>query len=161
MRAKLVVMSAPANAFEVREHVRWSDVDAASIICYGAYIRFFEIAETELFRRLGMPYGEVFERFDFWLPRASMHFEFRAPARLDDELVVRLWIDHIGVSSMKLQCEMARTLDGTLTAEGYVVLVAVDRVNLTPQPIPPALVEALQPYRTPLDTVVAGVGGVD
>ena len=130
-------MSPPPNAFVVREHVRWSDVDAASIICYGAYIRFFEIAETELFRQLGMPYGEVFKRFDFWLPRAAMHFEFRAPARLDDELTVRIWVESFGRTSMKLRCEMLRESDDTVTAVGYVVLVAVDQAELRPIPNSP------------------------
>ena len=36
--------------FTIDEYVRWSDVDQAGIIFYGAYVRFFEIAETELFR---------------------------------------------------------------------------------------------------------------
>ena len=31
--------------FTIDEYVRWSDVDAAGIIFYGAYVRFFEIAE--------------------------------------------------------------------------------------------------------------------
>jgi len=59
-------MSTP---FSIEEYVRWSDVDAAGVICYGAYVRFIEIAETELFRTAGFPYGQIFERFDCWLPR--------------------------------------------------------------------------------------------
>jgi len=39
--------------FSIEEYVRWSDVDRAGIIFYGAYVRFFEIAETELFRAAG------------------------------------------------------------------------------------------------------------
>ena len=35
------------KTFTIEERVRWGDVDAARIIFYGAYIRFFEIAETE------------------------------------------------------------------------------------------------------------------
>jgi len=66
--------------FRISEFVRWSDVDLAGIICYGAYVRFFEIAETELFRAIGFPYSKLFEEFDFWLPRAQLHFEFRKPA---------------------------------------------------------------------------------
>ena len=34
------------SKFTIEERVRWGDVDAASIIFYGSYIRFFEIAET-------------------------------------------------------------------------------------------------------------------
>ena len=42
--------------FTIEERVRWGDVDAARIIFYGAYIRFFEFAETELFREVGLHY---------------------------------------------------------------------------------------------------------
>ena len=49
--------------FVIEEYVRWSDVDAAGIIFYGSYVRFIELAETELFRAAGLPYGEVFDRY--------------------------------------------------------------------------------------------------
>ena len=48
---------AEAWKHRIVERVRRGDVDAASIIFYGAYIRFFEFAETELFRSVGLPYG--------------------------------------------------------------------------------------------------------
>jgi acyl-CoA thioesterase FadM len=43
-----------AKPHTIEEYVRWSDVDFAGILCYGAYLRFFEIAETELFRTAGL-----------------------------------------------------------------------------------------------------------
>ncbi len=48
--------------FIISEYVRWGDIDLAGIICYGAYIRFFELAETEIFRAMGLPFGKVFEQ---------------------------------------------------------------------------------------------------
>ena len=39
---------------------------------YGQFLRFFEIAETELFRAVGLPYAEVFDRLDLWLPRVRL-----------------------------------------------------------------------------------------
>jgi len=66
--------------------VRWGDVDAARIIFYGAYIRFFEFAETELFRSVGLPYGVMFDELDAWLPRAHLECDFRQAAQLDDLL---------------------------------------------------------------------------
>ena len=74
--------------FHIDEYVRWSDIDAAGVIFYGSYVRFFEIAETELFREAGLPYGEVFDRFDIWLPRVHLDCDFKYPARLDDRLRV-------------------------------------------------------------------------
>ena len=135
--------------FRVGEFVRWSDVDLAGIICYGAYVRLFEIAETELFRAAGYPFSELFEAFDFWLPRAQLHFEFRRPALLDDRLDLEMWVSKVGTSSLRLQFE-ARKADGELTAEGHAVLVAVARRDLRPIPLPPAFVDALAPYRADL-----------
>ena len=34
--------------FSVSEYVRWEDIDAAGIINYQAYLRFFGLAEVEL-----------------------------------------------------------------------------------------------------------------
>ena len=74
--------------FTVDERVRWSAVDQAGIIFYGAYVRFFELAEMELFREAGVPYGEAFDRFGIWLPRAHLESDFYYPSRLDDNLRV-------------------------------------------------------------------------
>ena len=66
-RYALGVNETTHERFHSREFVRWSDVDKAGIICYGAYVRFFEIAETELFRSVGYPYSKLFDHFDLWL----------------------------------------------------------------------------------------------
>jgi YbgC/YbaW family acyl-CoA thioester hydrolase len=143
-------VSVPANAFRVADHVRWSDVDAAAILCYGAYVRFFEIAETELFRAAGLPYGKVFEELDFWLPRKALDFEFESPAFLDDRLEVAIWVERFGSTSLRFAFEIAK-LDATgarttVTARGHVAMVAVSRAALRPIPLPPRLVDALRPF---------------
>jgi YbgC/YbaW family acyl-CoA thioester hydrolase len=133
--------------FRVREFVRWSDVDKAGIICWGAYVRFFEMVETELFRAVGFPYSQLFETFDFWLPRVQQHFEFRAPALLDDLLEVEAWIGRVGRSSLQINFEVRRVEgDRALTADGHVVMVAIERKEFRPIPVPAPLVEALRPY---------------
>lgn len=143
-----VIPPLPPGRFRVSEFVRWSDVDQAGIICYGSYVRFFEIAETELFRAIGFPNSMLFDRFDFWLPRAQLHFDFRNPARLDERLDVEVWVPEIGRSSLRLHFEVRKS-DGDrhVTAEGHEVLVAVGRRDLRPIPVPPDIVEALSPYR--------------
>lgn len=140
---------APPRRFRIGEFVRWSDIDLAGIICYGAYVRFFEIAESELFRSVGFPFSQLFERFDFWLPRAQLHFEFRRPAVLDDRLDVEMWIARVGRSSLRLEFEVRKSPDGEVTAEGYAVLVATRKSDLRPMPLPAELVAALAPYRFP------------
>src|SRR6185369_4883780 len=82
--------------FTIEEHVRWSDIDRAGIIYYGQFLRFFEIAETELFRAVGLPYSVVFDRLDVWLPRVQIHFDFRKPLMLDDLIEVSAFVARIG-----------------------------------------------------------------
>ena len=137
-----------SERFRSREFVRWSDVDKAGIICYGSYVRFFEIAETELFRSVGYPYSTMFDELDIWLPRKLLHFEFHHPALLDDLLEVESWIGRVGRTSLQLNFATYK-LDGEVrivTATGHVVMVATDRVNMRPVPIPQPLLTAVQSF---------------
>src|SRR3977135_2912433 len=96
----------PAKPYIIEEYVRWSDVDFAGIIFYGSYVRFFEIAETELFRACGLAYARVFDRYDIFLPRKAVHSEFYWPARLDDRLRVATYVGRVGTKSMTLNLEV-------------------------------------------------------
>ena len=140
-----------SQKFTIEERVRWGDVDAASIIFYGAYIRFFEIAETELFRAIGMSYGRIFDELDIWLPRVHLECDFHRAPRLDDLLEVSVYVGKIGRTSLRLDFEVRRkTEDGTIEkdqmATAHFVLVATDRANLKPVPIPEELRSALTKY---------------
>ena len=137
--------------FTIEERVRWGDVDAANIIFYGSYIRFFEIAETELFRAVGMPYGKIFDELDIWLPRVHLECDFHRAAQMDDLLEVSVYVGRIGTTSLRLNFEVRRkTEDGTiekdLMATAHFVLVSTDRKDLKPLPVPDELRRALEPY---------------
>jgi len=132
--------------FVVEEYVRWSDVDYAGIIFYGAYVRFFEIAETELFRAAGVPYSEVFDRFDIWLPRVHLECDFKYPARLDDCLRVAAYFTRFGTSSIGINFDVLHVAAGQLAAAGREVLVCVSRKALRPQPLPEELRQLLTPF---------------
>ena len=132
--------------FTIEEHVRWSDVDRAGIIYYGQFLRFFEIAETELFRGVGLPYSEVFDRLDFWLPRVQIHFDFRKPLLLDDLIEVSAHVARIGNRSLTLRFEVTRKGEPGLVAEGQVVLACISRSTFKSIPVPGEVVEALRPY---------------
>jgi len=132
--------------FTVDEYVRWSDVDNAGIIFYGAYVRFFEIAETELFRSAGVPYSEVFDRFNIWLPRANLTCDFRYPARLDDCLRVAAYFTRFGTSSIGLNFDVVHRSAERLTAVAHEVLVCVDRETMRSRPLPDELRDLLRPF---------------
>ena len=139
------------NKFTIEERVRWGDVDAAGIIFYGSYIRFFEIGETELFRTVGLPYGKVFDDLNIWLPRVHLECDFHRAAQMDDLLQVSVHVGKIGRTSLRLNFEVrkkneAGEIEETLMATAHFVLVATDREDLKPLPVPEQLRHALEPY---------------
>ena len=132
--------------FTIEEHVRWSDIDRAGIIYYGQFLRFFEIAETELFRTVGLPYSAVFDRLDIWLPRVQIHFDFRKPLLLDEQIEVSAYVGRFGSKSLTLRFEVNKKGESDLVAEGHVVLACVSRSTFKSVFVPAEIIESLRPY---------------
>jgi len=133
--------------FSVSEYVRWEDIDAAGIINYQAYLRFFGLAEVELFRSCGLSYKTLIEEVGIWLPRVHVECDFRAPVRLDDLLVVDAFFGRIGTTSIHLNFEVRRDDDRNLVvATGQYILVTVPRGEFKPTPVPAIVREKLEPY---------------
>ena len=132
--------------YTIEDRVRWGDVDAARIIFYGAYIRFFEIAETELFRAVGLPYSVMFDELDVWLPRVHLECDFHHAAQLDDLLEVSVYVGRFGNKSMRLDFEVRRKGDDLVIAHAHFVLASVRRDTFETVPIPAELRRRLAPY---------------
>ena len=152
-----------AKPFLVDERVRWSDVDAAGIIFYGSYVRFFELAETELFRAAGLTYGSMFDEYDMLLPRAQVHADFHYPARLDDALQVAAYVSRVGTKSITMQFDVMLLGSERLVADGHLVLVSTDRTRLKPCVLPESFVRSIEPFTLSVDEARKQLGciGVD
>ena len=133
--------------FTVTEYVRWEDIDAAGIINYQAYLRFFGLAEVELFRSCGLSYKTMFEELRIWLPRVHLECDFLHPVTLDELLMVDAYFGHIGRSSIHLQF-LVRPHDRPelVVATGKYILVTVMQGTFKPVPVPDRLREKLAPY---------------
>jgi acyl-CoA thioester hydrolase len=143
-------MSGPKK-YTIEERVRWGDVDAAGIIFYGAYIRFFEFAETELFRSVGLPYSVMFDELDVWLPRVHLECDFHHAARLDDLLEVSVYVSRVGNKSMRLNFEVRRKGEELPIAHAHFVFASVRRDTFETVPIPDELKVRLEPYTKTAD----------
>jgi YbgC/YbaW family acyl-CoA thioester hydrolase len=133
--------------FSVEEYVRWEDIDAAGIINYQAYLRFFALAEAELFRTCGLSYHNLFEDLGIWLPRVHVECDFFQPVMLDELLVVDAYFGKIGRSSIRINFEVKRKENPeVLVATGNYILVTVRRGEFEPITVPYALREKLAQY---------------
>lgn len=130
--------------YSISEYVRWEDIDAAGIINYQAYLRFFGLAEVELFRHCNLSYKVLFEELGIWLPRVHVECDFHHPVRLDDLLVVDAWFGRIGTSSIHIN--FAARLDDTVVATGKYILVAVQQGTFRSVAVPDALRERVAAY---------------
>jgi tol-pal system-associated acyl-CoA thioesterase len=135
---------------EVRERVRWRDVDVMGVVHYANYLRFMEAAESEFFRALGFPYDVIADELGVWIARVHLECDYRAPAKLDDEITCRAELRKLGGSSMTFAFPIART-NGTRLVDGSLVLAALDRVTLRATRIPPPLAQALCAPRSHAD----------
>jgi len=123
--------------YTVEEYVRWEDIDAAGIINYQAYLRFFGLAEAELMRSAGLSYKFLFESLGIWLPRVRVECDFHAPVKLDELLAVEAFFSRVGETSVHLDFEVRRKGDpGQVVATGRYVLVCVRQKDFRPVPIP-------------------------
>ena len=133
------------HPFRVTERVRWADVDLVGIMRFSAVTRFVEMAEQELWRAAGLPYGSIFEAPDSWLPRRHFAVEYLAPARIDDELTLVAWISRLGTTSLTLKVDL-RHANGRVVARTTLVMVCVTVADFGKRPLPADLRERLLPF---------------
>ncbi|HEY6064675.1 MAG TPA: thioesterase family protein [Thermoanaerobaculia bacterium] len=133
--------------YTIEEYVRWEDIDAAGIINYQAYLRFFALAEAELLRSAGLTYRFLFESLGIWLPRVRVECNFFRPVKLDELLEVAAYFSRIGRTSVHLDFEVTRKEEpGVAVASGRYVLVCVKQKDFRPVPVPAEIRDRIATY---------------
>jgi len=130
-------------AHSVRLRARFAETDAMRVVHHSAYFVWFEVARTELLRSLGLPYTEIQKR-GFGIPLVEAFANYKAPAKYDDEVEVKITVGRIGRSSLRLDYEVAKVPVGELLCVGHTVHVLVGGDG-KPQKVPDDLRERLSP----------------
>src|SRR4051794_25874478 len=112
------------DAFRWPVRIYWEDTDAAGIVFYANYLKFFERARTEWLRSLGFEQESLRaeRRIAFVVMDTSLHY--RQPARLDDGLEVTVKVVHLGGASMTVAQQAWRA--DRLLVEGTIRVGCVD-----------------------------------
>ena len=136
-------MSNPSALREVaRVRVIYGDTDQMGMVYYGNYLRYFEIARTELLRQVGATYRAFEEASGLKLPVAEAAVRYRHPGRYDDELVLLAAVPKVGGASARFEYEIRRAPDGALLVEGHTVHACVDATGKVAR-LPQSLRDAL------------------
>lgn len=133
--------------FKTTYRISWVDTDAAQVVHFSNYFRFFEKAEEEMYQQLGFTFNEIIKKYDFWLPRGEAHCRFKAPSKYGDVLETSLTVEEIGDKAVKYSFTMINQGSGQVVAEGYMVVVVADKKLGKAVNIPKELAEKLAVYR--------------
>ena len=117
-----------ANSFyRVNVRVHWADTDAAGVVWFGNFFKFFEEAEDELFRSLGRTRMELIEDFDLLMPRVDTSCRFRSPARAEDLLEIGIAVESITARRINYGFEIRESVTRRLVAAGGYQVACVNR----------------------------------
>ncbi len=108
-----------------RLRVRFAETDAMQVVYYAEYFVWFEVARTELFRAIGMPYTVISRKRGFHTPVVQAQADFKASARYDDEIAVRAWTSKVGRSSIRIDYEVTKLPEKELLCTGHTVHVLI------------------------------------
>jgi len=121
-------MREPIHRAEYR--VLYGDTDAAAMVYYGNYLRYFELGRTEYMRDLAqISYREIEEQ-GLVLPVIESYVRYKAPAHYDDLLIIETSINELKNVSCRFGYRIYRKEDDetrTLLVKGFTVNASVDR----------------------------------
>jgi len=121
-------MMEPIHRAEYR--VLYGDTDAAAMVYYGNFLRYFELGRTEYMRDLvQISYREI-EKQGLVLPVIESYVRYKAPAHYDDLLIIETSINELKNVSCRFSYRIYRKEDDgtrTLLVKGFTVNASVDR----------------------------------
>ncbi|MGE0884990.1 MAG: acyl-CoA thioesterase [Blastocatellales bacterium] len=121
---------------ETRVRVRYAETDQAGVVYHSNYLVWFEVGRVELCRDYGFNYRDMEKEADAYLPVIEARVRYRAPAKYDDELVIRSKVIKMQSRSIRFAYEVRRVGDETLLAEGethHIVMGKDGRARAFPQ----------------------------
>jgi YbgC/YbaW family acyl-CoA thioester hydrolase len=125
-----------------RLRVRWAEVDAQQVVFNGHYLTYLDVAISEYWRAVGLPYPDAFAQLGGDIFVRQHQLAYHAPARLDDGLDIGLRCERIGNSSMTIAWEVR--CDHRLLVSGEATYVYIELSTGRPQKVPDVVRDQVQ-----------------
>jgi acyl-CoA thioester hydrolase len=129
------------QAHEWPVRVYYEDTDAGGVVFYANYLKFMERARTEWLRKLGVEQRQLVEEADIGFVVVQLDMQYRAPAKLDDQLIVQTRITQAGRASLNFAQRIV--LSGKILADGHIRVGCVKLSCLKPAAMPGPLLEQI------------------
>ena len=107
------------TACETRLRVRYAETDQMGVVYYSNYLVWMEVGRVELCKACGFNYRDMERDDGVLLAVAEANCRYAAPARFDDEVIVRSWIEKAATRMVTFAYEMRLADSGTVLATGH------------------------------------------
>jgi acyl-CoA thioester hydrolase len=114
-------------ATETRLRVRYAETDQMGVVYYANYLVWMEVGRVELCKARGFNYRDMESEDGIYLAVAEANCRYRSPARFDDAVVVKTWIERAATRMVTFAYEMRIAETGRQLATGYTRHVFVSR----------------------------------
>ena len=118
--------------FRMPMELRWRDLDAFNHVNNSSFLTFLEEARIRWFDSLGTEW--VTEAIAPLL--AAVQINYRQPIPYPSNVVVELFAERVGNTSLTIGHRIESSDGATLYADGHVVMVWIDRASGRPIPLP-------------------------
>ena len=138
---------APAPVYRLALRVYWEDTDAAGIVFYANFLKFFERARTEWLRTKGYSQEQLRTERGTGFIVTDASIRYRRPARLDDLLDVTVALTRVGQASLQLAQQASRIAAGgthELLADGTIRIGCVELGTYRPRRIPTDILQSIR-----------------
>jgi acyl-CoA thioester hydrolase len=112
---------------ETRFRVRYAETDQMGVVYYSNYFVWMEVGRVEWCKRNGCSYREMEGQDGILLAVAECQCRYLAPARFDDEIVVKTWIDQANPRLVTFAYEIRLSGLEVKLASGFTRHMILDR----------------------------------
>jgi len=106
---------------ETRLRVRYAETDQMGVVHHANYLVWMELGRVDLCKACGFDYRDMEQQDGIYLAVAEAVCRYRFPARFDDEVVVKTWIEAANKRIVTFAYEVS------LAASGRVLVTASTR----------------------------------
>jgi acyl-CoA thioester hydrolase len=97
------------------------------VVYHANYLVWFEVGRVEFIRQLGMDYKSMEKEENALIAVVEATARYKAPARYDDELIVRTTLAGVRGSIVRFRYAVVRAVDEVVLCEGETVHIVVGR----------------------------------
>ncbi|HTC16861.1 MAG TPA: tol-pal system-associated acyl-CoA thioesterase [Steroidobacteraceae bacterium] len=133
------------SVFSWPVRVYWEDTDGGAIVYYANYLRFLERSRTEWLRTRGHSQEQLARAPGILFTVVSLSVDYRAPARLDDQLEITCEPRPEGGASLRFAQRIYRAgqQGAAPLVEAEVRVACVDSRSLKPRRLPQFMLDAV------------------